>query len=299
MSVNIEKLTKTYGAQKVLDDISFLAKKGEITGFLGTNGAGKSTTMKILAGYVGFNGGKVSINGIDVTKNSNQIKKITGYLPEHNPLYVNMYVKEYLYFVASAYHIFHKKKRIDEMIELCGLSDEQHKKIYMLSKGYRQRLGLAQTFIHDPDVLILDEPTSGLDPNQLIEIRKVIKTMSRDKTVIFSTHIMQEVEALCHQVVIINKGKIVANDHIKILRSSDVQKSVYVVKFEKKIDENLFSQQGMEICYESNFTYKIFYEGDPKMLIMKVIGQHDLPFVSISKNEDNMESIFQKLTNQS
>ncbi|MEQ9008649.1 MAG: ATP-binding cassette domain-containing protein, partial [Ekhidna sp.] len=183
MSIKVEQLTKVYGTQKALNEISFEATKGKITGFLGPNGAGKSTTMKIATGYIGLTSGAISVEGIDVTKEPLKVKELTGYLPEHNPLYLDMYVKEYLGFIASAYRIGNQRARIDEMIETCGLEREQHKKIGALSKGYRQRVGLAQALIHDPKVLILDEPTGGLDPNQLVEIRKVIKEASKDKTV--------------------------------------------------------------------------------------------------------------------
>ena len=212
MSIIVKSLSKTYGSQKAVDDISFEAKSGKILGFLGPNGAGKSTTMKILTCFLPQTSGFASVSGFDVSTQSLEVRKRLGYLPESNPLYHEMYVKEFLNFVSDTYQITNKKERILEVIGLTGLEKEQHKKIGQLSKGYKQRVGLAQAIIHNPEVLILDEPTSGLDPNQLIEIRKLIKDLGKTKTVILSTHIMQEVEAICDEVIIINKGKIVAND---------------------------------------------------------------------------------------
>ena len=213
MSIKIQNLSKTYGTQRAVDDISFEVAKGEIVGFLGPNGAGKSTTMKILTGYLPATEGSAEVNGFDVKTSPLQVKSSIGYLPEHNPLYLDMYVREFLEFIGSLYGLKGKTLQIKvaETIEMVGLGLEKHKKIGQLSKGYRQRVGLAQALIHNPDVLILDEPTTGLDPNQLIEIRDLIKSVGKDKTVIFSTHIMQEVEAICDRVVIINRGKIVAN----------------------------------------------------------------------------------------
>lgn len=296
MSIVVDHLTKIYGTQKALDDVSFTAEKGKITGFLGPNGAGKSTTMKIATGYIGLTSGKVFVNGIDVTNNPLEVKKLTGYLPEHNPLYLEMYVKEYLTFVAAAYKIKHKKAQVENMIDLCGLEREQKKKIGALSKGYRQRVGLAQALIHDPEVLILDEPTSGLDPNQLVEIRKVIKEVSKDKTVILSTHIMQEVEALCDKVIIINKGKIVADDEVKNLKSMKSEEVAYRVEFEESIEEGLFTQAGLEIAKEEGFIYRIASDKDPRKEIMKLAGEHSLPLINISKEEQSLEGVFQELT---
>ncbi len=218
MSVKVEQLTKVYGLQKALNGISFSAEPGRILGFLGPNGAGKSTTMKILSCFIPPTAGRASLGGFDVVEQAMEARRSLGYLPEHNPLYLDMYVKESLGFIAQVHGISNKADRLNEVIELTGLGPEQHKKIGALSKGYRQRVGLAQAIIHDPKVLILDEPTSGLDPNQLIEIRKLIKDLGKTKTVIFSTHIMQEVEAICDQVIIINKGNIVADNSISSLR---------------------------------------------------------------------------------
>lgn len=213
MSIKIQNLTKVYGQQKALNNIGFEISKGEIVGFLGPNGAGKSTTMKILSGYLKPTGGTATLNGVDVDTESKEIKKHIGYLPEHNPLYLDMYVEEFLNFVGSLYGFSKSqlKERTEGIIKKVGLGPEKHKKIAQLSKGYRQRVGLAQALIHNPDVLILDEPTTGLDPNQLVEIRELIKQVGKDKTVILSTHIMQEVEAICDRVIIINHGEIVAD----------------------------------------------------------------------------------------
>lgn len=220
MSIKIQNLSKTYGPQRAVDNISFEVSKGEIVGFLGPNGAGKSTTMKILTGYLPATDGSAEVNGFDVKTSPLQVKSSIGYLPEHNPLYLDMYVREFLEFVGSLYGLKGKTLQIKvaETIEMVGLGLEKHKKIGQLSKGYRQRVGLAQALIHNPDVLILDEPTTGLDPNQLVEIRDLIKSVGKDKTVIFSTHIMQEVEAICDRVVIINRGKIVANGTLAELK---------------------------------------------------------------------------------
>lgn len=226
MSIKVEQLTKVYGQQKAVNSISFFAQPGAVLGFLGPNGAGKSTTMKILAGFIPPTSGTAHVAGFDISSQSLDVRRNLGYLPEHNPLYLDLYVKESLSFVADIYKIPNKSKRINEVIELTGLGLEQHKKISTLSKGYRQRVGLAQAIIHDPQVLILDEPTSGLDPNQLVEIRKLVSDLGRSKTVILSTHIMQEVEAVCDQVIIINRGEIVANDSLKRLIASNDNRSL-------------------------------------------------------------------------
>lgn len=220
MSIKVQNLSKVYGTQKAVDNISFEVNKGEIIGFLGPNGAGKSTTMKILTGYIPATDGTAEVNGFDVKTSPMQVKRNIGYLPEHNPLYLDMYVKEFLAFAGSLYGLKGRalKIKIDETIEKVGLGLEKHKKIGQLSKGYRQRVGLAQALIHNPDVLILDEPTTGLDPNQLVEIRDLIKNVGKDKTVIFSTHIMQEVEAICDRVIIINRGKIVTDSTLSDLK---------------------------------------------------------------------------------
>ncbi|WP_420318324.1 gliding motility-associated ABC transporter ATP-binding subunit GldA [Ekhidna sp.] len=298
MSIIVDHLTKVYGEQKALDNISFEAEKGKITGFLGPNGAGKSTTMKIATGFIGLTSGAVYVDGVDVSLEPLQVKKLTGYLPEHNPLYLEMFVKEYLSFITSSYGLKHKKQRVTEVIEMCGLEREQHKKIGALSKGYRQRVGLAQALIHDPKVLILDEPTSGLDPNQLVEIRKVIKEASKDKTVILSTHIMQEVEALCDKVVIINKGKIVADDEVRNLKSIKSDMISYKVEFENEIDTSLFEKEGLKTLKIESNVYQFSSANDPRKVIMKVAGEHEMPLINITKNEQSLEGVFQELTKE-
>ncbi|MBK0384200.1 ATP-binding cassette domain-containing protein [Pedobacter sp. SD-b] len=226
MGISVQLLSKTYGSQKAVDQISFEATEGKILGFLGPNGAGKSTTMKILTCFLPQTSGKAFVCGFDTSNDSLQVRKNIGYLPESNPLYHDMYVKEFLYFVGNTYHLQNLKTKVEQVILATGLEKEQHKKIGQLSKGYKQRVGLAQAIIHDPKVLILDEPTSGLDPNQLIEIRKLIKELGKTKTVILSTHIMQEVEAICDEVIIINKGKIVANNTLQGLLEEHQEKSL-------------------------------------------------------------------------
>lgn len=228
MSINISHITKLYGQQKALNDVSFNISSGEIVGFLGPNGAGKSTLMKIICCYLPPSEGNIKVCGLDVMEQSMEVRKKVGYLPEHNPLYLDMYVKEYLEFVGRFYHVKNLKNRVGEMVEMTGLTVEQNKKIGQLSKGYRQRVGLAQAIIHDPQVLILDEPTTGLDPNQLSEIRALIKTLGKNKTVMLSTHIMQEVEAICERVIIINSGKIVADNSISgILEKGETLEKVF------------------------------------------------------------------------
>ncbi|MEQ9404495.1 MAG: gliding motility-associated ABC transporter ATP-binding subunit GldA [Cyclobacteriaceae bacterium] len=296
MSIVVDNLTKIYGTQKALDGVSFEAPKGMITGFLGPNGAGKSTTMKIATGYISPTSGKVLVTGIDVIQEQLKVKKITGYLPEHNPLYLEMYVKEYLSFIAASYKLSDMKKRVSEVIDLCGLDLEQKKKISALSKGYRQRVGLAQSLIHDPEVLILDEPTGGLDPNQLVEIRKVIKEVSQQKTVILSTHIMQEVEALCDKVIIINRGKIVADDEVKNLKQEKNAKIEYKVEFETEVDVTLFEKEQLTVTDAGSNQYLISGGEDPRKIIMKLAGEHSLPLINISKQEQSLEGVFQELT---
>ncbi|RZL32765.1 MAG: ATP-binding cassette domain-containing protein [Pedobacter sp.] len=223
MSISVKNLSKHYGNQKAVDSISFDAKSGRILGFLGPNGAGKSTTMRMLTGYLEPTSGEAKISNKNIITDAVDAKKLIGYLPENTPLYTEMYVKEFLNFVGQTYQLKDISNRVDEVIKLVGLTPEQHKKIGMLSKGYRQRVGLAQAIIHNPQVLILDEPTSGLDPNQLVDIRALIKTLGKDKTVIISTHIMQEVEAICDDIIIINKGKIVANDTLEGIKKANDQ----------------------------------------------------------------------------
>jgi ABC-2 type transport system ATP-binding protein len=301
MSVIVQHLTKIFGNQKAVDGISFNAGKGEILGFLGPNGAGKSTTMKIAACYLPPTAGHVKVAGHDVYEEPLKVREKVGYLPEHNPLYYDMYVKEYLAFIATLHHIRgHKnKEKVKEMISLTGLTREQHKKIGQLSKGYKQRVGLAQSIIHDPEVLILDEPTSGLDPNQIIEIRELIRQMSQNKTVIFSTHIMQEVQALCDRVVIIDQGKIVADDQVSNLRKEKSGKQVIIVEFESQPDASLFKNlEGIHQVDVEGLTLRILAdpEKDIRASIFKIASSKNLPLVGLKKEEQSLEYIFQTLT---
>jgi ABC-2 type transport system ATP-binding protein len=302
MSINIKDLTKVYGHQKALNNISFSVTEGEIVGFLGPNGAGKSTTMKIATCFLPPTSGSVRVCGFDVLAQPGEIKKITGYLPEHNPLYLDLYVHEYLRFIGSLYGLRGSKlkHRVGEMVQLCGLSSEQNKKIEELSKGYRQRVGLAQALIHDPRVLILDEPTSGLDPNQLLEIRKLIRDISKNKTVIFSTHIMQEVEALCDRVIVINGGEIVADDQLANLMKSASGMRAVVVEFEEKADADLLSRvEGViEVKALTEKTLRLVTENgvDIRPGVFRFAADHKLSLVGLKLEENSLESIFHQLT---
>lgn len=302
MSLSVQNLTKAYGRQKAVNNISFDVQEGEIVGFLGPNGAGKSTTMKIATSYVPPTEGTVTVAGFDVVNEPILVKMVTGYLPEHNPLYLDMYVHEYLRFVGKLYGMgtSRLKSRVSEMIELCGLTAEQNKKIETLSKGYRQRVGLAQALIHDPAVLILDEPTSGLDPNQLVEIRKLIREISRNKTVIFSTHIMQEVSALCDRVVVINKGEIVANDSLTNLMQSRSNSNRLIVEFEGFDDaEELKMIAGVEEVFRiQNSKFKIQPKTgiDLRPEIFRFAAERKLSLLSLRHEENSLENIFMELT---
>jgi ABC-2 type transport system ATP-binding protein len=300
VSVIVERLSKIYGEQKAVDEISFKAEPGKILGFLGPNGAGKSTTMKIITCFIPASSGKVTVCGFDTNSDSLEVRKRIGYLPEHNPLYLDMYVKEYLAFVAGLHDLKNPKDRIQEMITLTGLEREQHKKIGQLSKGYRQRVGLAQAMIHNPDVLILDEPTSGLDPNQLSEIRKLIKQIGQQKTVILSTHIMQEVEAICDQVVIINKGKIVANDDTKNLQNHVAGEYVFRVEFDKFIDQNkMESIAGVKKANKVSDTIWLLSTSNEEAVrtaIFEFAVKNSLVMLSIQKEEEKLEDVFRRLT---
>jgi ABC-2 type transport system ATP-binding protein len=303
MSLEVIQLTKIYGQQKALDQVSFIAQKGQVLGFLGPNGAGKSTTMKIATGYLLPDSGDVKIKGISVLEKPRAISKLVGYLPEHNPLYLEMYVKEFLGFIGGLYGISGRalSLRIQELVGRCGLEQEAHKKISQLSKGYRQRVGLAKSLIHDPEVIILDEPTTGLDPNQLVEIRKLIRDISQDKTLILSTHIMQEVEILCDKVVIINKGKIVASDLLKNLKQQ-TGKSVIRIELEETIDLDWFAKVG-EVSYENETSNIIFISVEDSVSSRKkalqVIQEKELTLISIQSKEKNLESIFHQITQNS
>jgi len=296
MSLEAVELTKIYGEQRAVNQVNFLAPQGKITGFLGPNGAGKSTTMKIATGYLQPTSGTVLVDGMDVTQEPLSVKKLTGYLPEQNPLYLDMYVREFLRFMGSAYGIRKLSGRVEEMIEKIGLSRERNKKIAALSKGYRQRVGLAHAMIHDPSVLILDEPTTGLDPNQIVEIRNIIQEISLEKTVILSTHIMQEVDAICDKVVIIDKGQIVADDSVDVLKSAKSDKEAFRMTFEKEVDAGLFSAFEVEM-HGSKELMATSDSGNLRAELLKVISENDLPLASITSAEtQSLEDVFRKLT---
>lgn len=298
MSVKVHEVSKLYGKQKALDNLSFEINQGEIVGFLGPNGAGKSTMMKIIAGYIPQTSGLVEVNGLDVSTDSLEIRKQIGYLPEHNPLYLEMYVKEYLDHVASIYKLGKSKaKRIAEMIDLTGLGAEQNKKIASLSKGYRQRVGIAQALIHDPKVLILDEPTTGLDPNQLLEIRKLIQDIGREKTVMLSTHIMQEVEACCKRVLIVNKGKLVTDRSIDFLTTNKATQRVEV-EFSSEVAADLLQViSGVdEIEVLGDNCYCFVSKMDIRKDIFQFAVSKNLIILEMKIRSENLEDIFHELT---
>jgi ABC-2 type transport system ATP-binding protein len=301
MSLKIQNLTKVYGEQRAVDNISFDVTAGEIVGFLGPNGAGKSTTMKIATTYLPPTEGVVTVAGYDVVSHPGEVKKMIGYLPEHNPLYLDMYVREYLSFVANVYGLGKSvKSRVEEMIERCGLTLEANKKIEALSKGYRQRVGIAQALIHDPEVLILDEPTTGLDPNQILEIRKLIREVALNKTVIFSTHIMQEVQALCDRVILINRGKIVADNLLSNILNTQGDSKTVIAEFENDVDVHvLYDIEGVTSVepLEKN-KYRIVSRGqaDIRSQIFKLATERNLLLVGLRQEENSLESIFQQLT---
>lgn len=299
MSIIVENITKLYGAQKALDNVSFTIKSGEIVGLLGPNGAGKSTMMKIITCFIPPNSGNISVYGDDIFENSLEVRKKVGYLPENNPLYYDLYVKEYLEFIAGIYKIRNIKERVKEMIHLTGLEIEQHKKIGALSKGYRQRVGLAQAMIHNPDVLILDEPTSGLDPNQLVEIRNLIREIGKEKTIMLSTHIMQEVEAVCSRSIIIDKGQIVADDKTSNLSARSVGLQVLKVEFSKPVSTSLLKTiKGIkQVTNESDNIYNIETdERDIREDIFKFAVRNEIAVLSLQKTEQGLEKVFQQLT---
>ncbi len=298
MSIEVSQLTKVYGRQKAVNSISFKVNPGEILGFLGPNGAGKSTTMKIATGFIPPTSGVVKVAGFDVVNDSKRVRENIGYLPEHNPLYLDMYVHEYLGFIASVHGLkgSRKKARVAEMVNLCGLEAEQNKKIGALSKGYRQRVGLAQALIHDPQVLILDEPTTGLDPNQLAEIRNLIKEISTDKTVILSTHIMQEVQALCNRVVIINRGEIVADDTVDSLKGNNARQALKV-EFQDEIDFQLLAgMDGIEVEEIGTNTYRVKSKDDIRERLFKFAAEKGWIILSMNLEERNLEDVFHHLT---
>jgi len=300
MSIEVKNLLKVYGEQKAVNNISFSVKKGEIVGFLGPNGAGKSTTMKIITGYLHPSGGEAFVCGINVADDPLATKKKIGYLPELNALYYEMYVKEYLGFIAETHKIQNPKDKIQNAIELTGLTVESKKKIGQLSKGYKQRVGLAAALIHDPEVLILDEPTSGLDPNQIIEIREVIKKQGKDKTVLFSSHILQEVEAICDRVIIINKGNLVANDTLTNLRKGS-STSIVRVEFKQRVTEaQLRELTAVNSIYNSDPNNWQLATNDPDLLRKQIRDlelRHSLDVVSLQNEKQSLEEVFRSLTN--
>ncbi len=297
MSIEVNNISKSYGAQKALENISFSIKKGEIVGFLGPNGAGKSTLMKILTTYIAADEGSASVNGFDVNSQSKAVQQSIGYLPEHNPLYLDLYVREYLAFNADVYKV--AKFRIEEVIHLTGLSAESHKKIGQLSKGFRQRVGLANALLHNPAVLILDEPTTGLDPNQLVEIRNVIKNVGNDKTVFLSTHIMQEVEAICDRVIIINNGKIVADKKLDNLISTE-KEQVIEVEFDYKVEEQLIAKIENLTSFKNthDMIWELTFNADKDMrpAVFDFANANGLKTLQLNQKNKNLEAVFREIT---
>ncbi len=301
MSIKISEVSKFYGSQKALDQVSFEIGTGELVGFLGPNGAGKSTLMKIITGYLSTDGGNITINGKLVETKNVSVRSQIGYLPENNPLYTDLYVREYLEMVAGFCKLQHKKEQVLKMIELTGLKAEQHKKIGALSKGYRQRVGLAQALIHDPQVLILDEPTTGLDPNQLEEIRQLIRTISANKTVMLSTHIMQEVEAICNRVVVINKGILVADGSIEQLRGGQfAQKQIVFIEFDKKPEleslQNLQEIVKVDEIQPGKFIAEARDSIDIRPVLFKFAVKNQLVILTMKEQQQSLENVFQDLT---
>ena len=296
MSIEVNNISKLYKDQKALNDVSFKVNDAEIVGFLGPNGAGKSTMMKILTTYIEASEGSAKVNGFDVSQDKKGVQKSVGYLPEHNPLYTDLYVKEYLNFNANVYGT--TKSRIDEVIELTGLTPEAHKKIGQLSKGYRQRVGLANALLHNPEVLILDEPTTGLDPNQLVDIRNLIKNIGKEKTVFLSTHIMQEVEAMCDRVIIINKGEVVADKYLKDLREG--QEQVIIVEFDYRV-EDAFLQRLPKVNNVKNvhdFIYEITFstKEDMRSHVFDFAHDNELKILQLNQKNASLESLFREMT---
>jgi gliding motility-associated transport system ATP-binding protein len=300
MSIKVNKITKKYGEQKALDNISLEIKTGEIVGLLGPNGAGKTTMMKILTCYIPPTTGSAEVSELDVQKESIKVRRKVGYLPETNPLYYEMYVKEYLNFVAGIHKVKDRKKKVAEMIELTGLTPEAHKKIAALSKGYKQRVGIAQAMIHEPEVLILDEPTSGLDPNQIVEIRNLIKKIGKEKTVLLSTHIMQEVEAMCDRVVIINKGKIVADDNTEnIYKYAKAEQKILEVEFDKPLSDKLLLQIKGINKVENNKNQRMIYfdsKEDIRKEVFNLAVKENTAVISMNMQDASIESVFRELT---
>ncbi|MBC7830042.1 MAG: gliding motility-associated ABC transporter ATP-binding subunit GldA [Chitinophagaceae bacterium] len=300
MSIQVTNLLKKYGEQKAVDNISFTISKGEIVGFLGPNGAGKSTTMKIVTGYLQADAGNATVCGVDVGNAPLDSKRKIGYLPESNPLYHEMYVREYLDFIADVHQVDNKKKRIEEVIEIVGLSPESKKKVGQLSKGYKQRVGLAAALIHDPEVLVLDEPTTGLDPNQIIEIRAVITQLGKTKTVLFSSHILQEVEAICDRVIIINKGVLVADDTLSNLQQKNKEQHEVLVSFQEPVDKALFENlQNVVMVTQlqtTNYKLQTSHPDSVRRQLLELSLQHNLNIVSLRSESHSLEDIFRDLT---
>ncbi len=296
MSIQVENISKKYGDQNALTGVSFEIQKGEIVGFLGPNGAGKSTLMKILTTFIPATEGSATVNGFSVTENKKEVQKSVGYLPEHNPLYLDMYVREYLRFNASIYNI--SKSNVEKVIEQTGLTSEAHKKIGALSKGYRQRVGLANALLHNPDVLILDEPTTGLDPNQIIEIRNLIKNTGKEKTVFLSTHIMQEVEAICDRVIIINKGEIVADKKITELKANQAQ--IIEVEFDYRVEEVALKNlpKIKDVTNTHDFIYDLTFatEKDMRPAVFDFAHDNGLKILQLNTKNKNLEQLFRELT---
>jgi ABC-2 type transport system ATP-binding protein len=302
MSIEVKDLLKVYGEQKAVDSISFSVGKAEIVGFLGPNGAGKSTTMKILTGYLGQDGGEAAICGIPVREHPLETKRKIGYLPEANPLYPDMYVREYLNFIADIHHVPAKRERIEHVIGLVGLTVESNKKLGQLSKGFKQRVGLAAALLHEPEVLILDEPTSGLDPNQIIEIRDVIRQLGKNKTILFSSHILQEVEALCDRVIIINKGRLVADSPLSELRAQNATTNIVQVAFRETVDPAALDQltpvSAVTQLPDSRWELQTTQPDEVKKQLMALALQNNWNIVSLQSENRSLEDIFRQLTNQ-
>jgi len=296
MSIEVKNLSKLYKDQKALNDVSFKVNDAEIVGFLGPNGAGKSTMMKILTTYIAASEGSANVNGFDVDGEKKHVQQSVGYLPEHNPLYTDLYVREYLSFNANVYKV--SKARIEEVITLTGLTPEAHKKIGQLSKGYRQRVGLANALLHDPEVLILDEPTTGLDPNQLVDIRNLIRTIGKQKTVFLSTHIMQEVEAMCDRVIIINKGEVVADKYLKDLREG--QDQVVIVEFDYRVEDTFLLKlpKVSKVKNPVGFVYEITFstKEDMRSHVFDFAHDNDLKILQLNQKNASLESLFRELT---
>jgi len=302
MSVIVKNVSRLFGAQRALDDVSFEVPKGQVVGFLGPNGAGKSTMMKIICCFIPASSGNVSVNGYDVITQSVDVRRQIGYLPENNPLYYDMYVKEYLRFIAGIYRIPEKKaaSRVNEIIEQTGLLPEKKKKIGALSRGYRQRVGLAQALIHDPPVLIMDEPTSGLDPNQLVEIRNLIRKTGKEKTVILSTHIMQEVQAICDRVIIINKGKLVADDSARLLQQKARNEKIFIIEFDKEVSRSNLRNQSFiadaENINGNQWKVKSTDNSDIRQQLFQFAVSNNLSVLKLDMQEFTLEEVFHQLT---